>query len=84
MIVILSYTALYPGILIPSSCVSDLKQTLTRIAEQAAGLGTENTGTQPSTISLRMMHKFISDQHAIYHCVKMNGSLADAHTNTQW
>ena len=36
------------GILIPSSCVNDLKQTLTRIAEQAAGLGAEDT-TSPHT-----------------------------------
>ena len=41
----LIFFTLCVGILIPSSCVNDLKLTLTRIAEQAAGLGAEDSNT---------------------------------------
>ena len=41
------------GILIPTVCVNDLKLTLTRIAEQAAGLDAEETTTaiQPPLVT---------------------------------
>ena len=38
LIMYFSIPSLHDSILIPSSCVNDLKQTLTRIAKQAAGL----------------------------------------------
>ena len=40
------YCTCCAGILIPSACVNDLKQTLTKIAEQAAGL---DPGEEDST-----------------------------------